>query len=123
MRHGLRRSVQPKLVHTLLRLPASLGYPIDHKKETPRREGNQRTINSGLFRFMRATDNGDLRHVNELVELCAQKLADNTLANLLRSHTLRLPALEVSGTVLPPTLTNHCPSFSLFSFLSARACA
>jgi hypothetical protein len=45
------------------------------------------------------------------------------LANLLRSHTLRLPALEVSGTVLPPTLTNHCPSFSLFSFLSARACA
>lgn len=116
MTHGLRHPIQPKLVHTLLRLPASLGHPVDHKKETPRKEGNQRTIDPRLSRFMRATDNGDLRHVNELVELCAPKLADNTLANLLRSHTLRLPAAEVSRTILLPTLTHHCSSFSFFPF-------
>jgi len=92
MGHGFRFSVQPKLVCTLLRIPPSLADIGDREKKIHGKEGGKRAVHSGASWLVRSAVNGDLRHINEPVELCPQKLADNTVAHLLRSHTFWLPA-------------------------------
>ena len=92
MWYGIRSSVQPKLVRPFLRVPPSLADVGDHEKEVHRKDGSKRAVHPRPPRVMRPIVNGDLRHINEPVDLCLWKLARNTVAHLLRSHTFWLPA-------------------------------
>jgi len=91
MWHGIRFSVQPRLVRAFLHIPPSLAGIGGREKKMLRKEGSERAVHPKLSRVMRPSVNRDVRHVNELVELCPQKLARNSVAHLLRSHTFWLP--------------------------------
>ena len=100
MWHGIRCSVQPKLVRAFFRIPISLAVVDDHEKKAHGKERGERTVRPGPSRIMRPSVNGDLRHINESVELCSRELARNAVAHVLRGHTFRLPVAQACGKVL-----------------------
>jgi len=91
MRHDIRFPIQPRLVRAFLHIPPSLVGVGNREKKTLQKEGSERAVRPRLSRVMRPSVNGDVRHINEPVELCPQKLARNSVAHLLRSHTFWLP--------------------------------
>ena len=91
MWHDVRLPVQPRLVRAFLRIPPSLVCIGDREKKERWKERSERAVPLGLSRIMRPGVNGNPRYINELVELCPQKLARNFVAHLLRSHTFWLP--------------------------------
>ncbi len=100
MWHGIRCSVQPKLVRAFCRIPISLAVVDDHEKKTHGKERGERTVRLGPSRIMRPSVNGDLRHINESVELCSCELARNAVAYVFCSHTFRLPVAQACGKIL-----------------------
>src|SRR4030042_6078722 len=101
MWHGIRCSVQPKLVRAFFRIPISLAVVDDHEKKAHGKERGERTVRPGPSRIMRPSVNGDLCHINESVELCSRELARNAVAHVLRGHTFRLPVAQACGKVPP----------------------
>ena len=91
MWHGIRCSVQPELVRAFLCIPPSMADADEHEKKVHGKERSKRAVPPRPSRIMRPTVNVDLRDIHEPVELCPAKLARNTLADVLRSHTLWLP--------------------------------
>ena len=91
MWHGIRCSVQPELVRAFLCIPPSLVDADEHEKKVHRKERGKRTVPPRPSRIMHLTVGGDFCNIHEPVELCPAKLACNTLADVLRSHTLWLP--------------------------------
>ena len=100
MWHGVRCSVQPKLVRAFFRFSIGLAVVDDHEKKTHGKERGERTVRLGPSRIIRLSVNGDLCHIDEPVELCSCELARNTVAHVLRGHTFRLPIAQACGKVL-----------------------
>jgi len=90
MLHAVRFSVQPGLVRAFLHIPPSLACISRRQKKVLGKERSERAIRPRPSRVMHPIVYGDFRHVNELVELCSQKLARNVVAHVLHRHTFWL---------------------------------
>ena len=69
VRHGHSLSVQPKLVCAVLRISIVMGGSLSDQEKPQREKGSERAVLSGFDWFVHFVVNGDLRDLNEPVEL------------------------------------------------------
>jgi hypothetical protein len=92
--HVIHFRVQFKLVLAFRSVLTGLVNNNNNHKKTPKQKRGKKAAYIQRHLFMRPYINGDFRYIHEPLELPSRKLARDTMANLLRRHTFRLPAIS-----------------------------
>jgi hypothetical protein len=92
--HVIHFRVQFKLVLAFRSVLAGLVNNNSNHKKAPKHERGKKAAYIRRHLFMRPYINGAFRDIHEPLELPSRKLACDIMANLLRRHTFRLPAIS-----------------------------
>ena len=84
-----------------------MGSRADHKAQEPRQTRGQRTSRLSFQWPVHPGTHGVLRRVHEPVALHARRLARDSLANILRGDTVRIPAAQVHRRARARALTEE----------------